>query len=203
MKFGAVLWKEWVIFKRKFISTTLGSIVGPLLYLIAFGWGVGKSVTMEGVSYMAFVIPGIVAMNAMTNSYSPIANDINISRIYGQTFEATMTAPINMGVFVSARITAGAIRGFYSAVLILGVSYIFHPSMALDWYFMLLLILNCMVFSAIGFIAGILIDSHADMAKVTNFIITPMSFLCGTFFHLTDSHGSWKQYSVFCRLLRQ
>ena len=59
MKFGAVLWKEWVIFKRKFISTTLGSIVGPLLYLIAFGWGVGKSVTMEGVSYMAFVIPGI------------------------------------------------------------------------------------------------------------------------------------------------
>lgn len=184
MKFRAVLWKEWIVFKRKFVGTTLGSVIGPLLYLIAFGWGLGKSVTMGTGSYTAFVIPGIIAMNSMTNSYSPIANDINISRIYGQTFESTMTAPVNMGVFAAARITAGAIRGFYSALLILAVSYLFQSDLKVDWYFLLVLVMNCFVFSAIGFIAGIVIDSHADMSKVTNFIITPMSFLCGTFFPL-------------------
>ncbi len=112
MRFWAVLWKEWIVFRRKFFSTTLGMMVGPLLYLIAFGWGLGDAVQMNGVSYIAFVIPGIVAMNSMTNSYSPIANDINISRTYGQTFESTMTAPINMGVYTIARITAGAVRGY-------------------------------------------------------------------------------------------
>ncbi len=184
MRFWAVLWKEWIVFRRKFFSTTLGMMVGPLLYLIAFGWGLGDAVQMNGVSYIAFVIPGIVAMNSMTNSYSPIANDINISRTYGQTFESTMTAPINMGVYTIARITAGAIRGIYSAALILLLSLLFQSDLRIDWYFLLMLALNCLVFSSIGFIAGILINSHADMTKVTNFVITPMSFLCGTFFSL-------------------
>ena len=184
MSFGAVLWKEWVVFRRRFVSTTLGMIIGPLLYLIAFGWGVGAAVQMDGTSYIAFVIPGIVALNSMTNSFSPIANDINISRIYGQTFEATMTAPINMRIYTIARILAGALRGLYSAVLILILSIFFQSDFRTDWYFWLMLILNCLVFSALGFIAGIKINSHADMAKVSNFVITPMSFLCGTFFAL-------------------
>lgn len=184
MKFMAIIWKDWTIFKRKFFSTSIGMIVGPLLYLIAFGWGLGDSVQMNGVSYIAFVIPGLVAMNSMTNSYSPIANDINISRIYGQTFESTMTAPINMGVYTTARITAGALRGMYGAALILALSCLFQTDLRIDVYFVLILVLNCFVFSSIGFIAGILINSHADMAKVSNFVITPMSFLCGTFFPL-------------------
>lgn len=184
MKFWAILWKEWVIFKRKFFSTSIGMIVGPLLYLIAFGWGLGDSVQMNGMSYITFVIPGLVAMNSMTNSYSPIANDINISRIYGQTFESTMTAPINMAVYTVARIIAGALRGMYGAILILILSSFFQSDLKLTGYFFLMLTLNCLVFSSIGFIVGIVINSHADMAKVSNFVITPMSFLCGTFFPL-------------------
>lgn len=184
MKFTAIIWKEWMIFRRKFFSSSIGMIVGPLLYLIAFGWGLGDSVEMNGMSYIAFVIPGLVAMNSMTNSYSPIANDINISRIYGQTFESTMTAPINMSIYTIARITAGVLRGMYGAVLILALSFLFQSDLAIDGYFVLILLLNCFVFSSIGFIVGIVINSHADMAKVSNFVITPMSFLCGTFFPL-------------------
>ena len=189
MKFYAVLWKEWVVFRRTFFSTSLGMAVGPLLYLIAFGWGLGNTVQMEGTSYLAFVIPGIVAMNSMTNSFSPIAYDINLSRIYGQTFEATMTAPISMKVYTAARILAGALRGVYSACLILLLSLLFRADIYAGGYFWLMLVLNCLVFSSLGFIAGLVINSHADMAKVTNFIITPMSFLCGTFFSLDKFPG--------------
>ena len=184
MKFNAIIWKEWLVFKSKFISTTISALLGPLLYLIAFGWGLGNAVTIDGISYVAFVIPGIIAMNAMTNSFSYLANDINLSRVYYKTFEAVMVAPIRTWVFALARITASAFRGMYSAAIILLLSFFFRVNLHIDWYFVLVLILNCYVFSVIGFIAGILIDSHADMAKVTNFIITPMTFLCGTFFPL-------------------
>jgi len=184
MKFRAVIWKEWVIFRNKFISTTLGALVGPLLYLISFGWGLGNTVQVGDISYTAFVIPGIIAMNSMSSSYGVVANDINISRIYGKTFEALMVAPIQMRTFTVARIIAGALRGLYSAGLILAISFLFQSDLPLDWYFFLVLTLNCLVFASIGFIVGILIDSHGDMAKVQNFVITPMSFLCGTFFPL-------------------
>jgi ABC-type polysaccharide/polyol phosphate export permease len=76
------------------------------------------------------------------------------------------------------------LRCLYSAALIIAASLLFSRGLRLNWYFLLLVVLNAAVFSTLGFIAGLLIDSHADMAKVSNFIVTPMSFLCGTFFPL-------------------
>ena len=184
MKFSSIIWKEWLVFRSRFVSITLSAVIGPLLYLIAFGWGLGNAVTIGEVSYTTFVIPGIIAMTAMTTSYNIVANDINLSRIYSKTFEAVMVAPIRTDVFTLAKITASALYGLYSAALILLISFLFNVSLPLDFYFVLVLILNCYVFSTIGFIVGLLIDSHADMAKVSNFVITPMSFLCGTFFPL-------------------
>ncbi|GHV83790.1 transport permease protein [Spirochaetia bacterium] len=184
MCFTAILWKEYVEFKSKIISITLSALVGPLLYLIAFGWGLGQAMLVNGVPYTAFVMPGILAMNGMTQGFGTIANDINMSRMYQKTFEAVMISPISMPIYTTAKITANVMRSLYSALLIIIVSFLFNAHLKIDFYFCLLLVLNCAVFSAIGFIAGILIDSHADMAKVSNFIITPMSFLCGTFFPL-------------------
>lgn len=184
MTFCAILWRDWIVFRKKWISTSLAAIIGPTLYLIAFGWGLSDSVRVDGMSYTAFVIPGIVAMNAMTSSFNFIANDINLSRIYGKTFEATMISPITSWSYTLAKITAGALRGLYSAALILLVSLLFAPGFVPGGYFLLCLLLNCCVFSSFGVICGMCIDSHADMAKVSSFIITPMSFLCGTFFPL-------------------
>ena len=184
MRFSAIIWKEWVLLKRKFISTTLSAVVGPLLFLTAFGWGLGNAIEMNGGSYIDFIIPGIIAMITMTTSFNVVANDINISRVYAKTFEAVMIAPIRTSTFVLARITASALRGLYGAVLVLLAAFLFQANLQIDWYFILVLVLNCYVFSTIGIIAGLIVDSHADMGKITNFIITPMSFLSGTFFPL-------------------
>ncbi|GHU50466.1 transport permease protein [Spirochaetia bacterium] len=184
MQFGAIIWKEWIQFKKKWISITLSALVGPLLYLTAFGWGLGAAVKVNGLSYIAFIIPGIIAMNAMTNGFGVIANDINLSRNYMKTFEAVMIAPLGMAVYTVARIIANTLRCLYGAALIIGLSALFQSPPRIDWYFILIVTLNCIVFSTIGFIAGILITSHPDMGKVSTFVITPMSFLCGTFFPL-------------------
>lgn len=194
MQFTTILWQEYVIFKRKFWSITTGSMIAPILYLIAFGWGLGSGMKVGGASYISFVIPGIIALSSMTMSFSTIANNINISRIYDKTFEEFMIAPVRMTVYTAAKITAGALRGLYSAIIIIFLSVIFNAGLHIDAYFILIIVLNCLVFSALGFTAGIVIDSHADMGKFTNFIITPMSFLCGTFFPLDKMPFGLKEF---------
>jgi len=194
MQFTTILWQEYIIFKRKFWSITTGSMIAPVLYLIAFGWGLGSGMKVGGTSYVSFVIPGIIALSTMTMSFSTIANNINISRIYDKTFEEFMIAPMNMFIYAIAKITAGALRGMYSALLIIILSVIFNAGVHIDLYFIFIIVLNCFVFSALGFTAGIVIDSHADMGKFTNFIITPMSFLCGTFFPLDKMPFGLKEF---------
>jgi ABC-type polysaccharide/polyol phosphate export permease len=184
IQFGAIIGREWIQFKNRWISITAGALVGPLLYLTAFGWGLRGAITVNGADYIGFLIPGIIAMNAMTGGFGIIANDINLSRNYMKTFEAVMIAPVRMSLYTLARVTANTLRSLYGSALIIAVSLCFHASPAIDGYFIMVLILNCYVFSFLGFIAGILITSHPDMAKVSNFVITPMSFLCGTFFPL-------------------
>lgn len=200
MQFTTILWQEYIIFKRKFWSITTGSMIAPILYLIAFGWGLGSGMKVGGASYISFVIPGIIALSSMTMSFSTIANNINISRIYDKTFEEFMIAPVSMTVYTAAKITAGALRGLYSAIIIIFLSVIFNAGLHIDAYFFLIIVLNCLVFSALGFTAGVVIDSHADMGKFTNFIITPMSFLCGTFFPLDKMPFGLKEFIWFLPL---
>jgi ABC-type polysaccharide/polyol phosphate export permease len=184
IQFSAITGREWIQFKNKWISITASALVGPLLYLAAFGWGLRGAITVDGADYVSFLVPGIIAMNAMTSSFGTIANDINLSRIYMKTFEAAMIAPVRMSLYTLARVTANTLRSLYGSALIIAVSLCFRACPAIDGYFLLALTMNCYVFSLLGFIAGILITSHPDMAKVTSFVITPMSFLCGTFFPL-------------------
>ncbi|CAA7603223.1 ABC transporter integral membrane type-2 domain protein [Acididesulfobacillus acetoxydans] len=184
MGLAAIMWQEYVYFKRKFWSITLGSMISPVLYLIAFGWGLGGGMHGGGGDYINFIIPGIVGLTTMTASFSAIGNSINISRLYEKTFEEFMVAPLNMWVYAIGKVVAGAFRGLYSGWLIILLALVFRTKIDIHPYFVLMMVLNCLTFSAIGFTVGILIKSHADMAKFSNFIITPMAFLCGTFFPL-------------------
>lgn len=182
MGLQGILWQEFCVFRRKIVGTTLGFLVSPILYLVAFGWGMGSNVEVAGVSYMAYIIPGIIGMNTMMTSFSNTANTINISRIFYKTFEDYMISPINMTVYALGKIIAGACYGIYSATLIMVMVLIFTSDLVITPYFILVALLNCFVFAALGFLMGLLVNSHSDMAKFTSFVITPMSFLCGTFF---------------------
>lgn len=194
MKFMMILWQDYVLFKARFWGITTGTMIAPVLYLIAFGWGLGSGMKVGGTSYINFVIPGIIALTTMSISFSTIANDINIGRTYTKTFEEFMIAPVSMFVYSAAKITAGALRGMYAALIIILLALVFRAGLQIDFYFVLITILNCFVFSAFGFTAGLIIESHGDMYKFSNFIITPMSFLCGTFFPLDKMPMGIKEF---------
>ena len=80
MEVFTVLWREFIFFKRRFLKITISAIMTPLLYLIAFGWGLGKDIVIEGATYMHFVIPGIIALTTMNTSFNAVSVRINISK---------------------------------------------------------------------------------------------------------------------------
>jgi Nod factor-specific ABC transporter NodJ protein len=197
-----ILLQEFMVFKRKWVATSLGMLISPMLYLIAFGWGLGSDIELSGMSYLDYVIPGIIAMSTMMISFSNTANTVQISRLYYETFEGYMISPIKMSVYATGKIMAGACYGLYSATIITIVIGIFNGFAMVNPFFVILAILNSLVFSSLGFLLGLLVKSHAGMSKFTNFIITPMSFLCGTFFPLDKMPDAIK-YLIYVLPLTQ
>ena len=182
MNIKTVLWYEYQIFRSRFWSQTASHLISPTLYLIAFGWGLGDKMSVNGMPYIQFVIPGIIAMTTMTTSFGSVANNLNVSRIYDKVFEEFMTAPIRTWEYTVGKVLGGALRGLYAATLILLLSFVFRASLSINLSFIVLIILNALVFSALGFVIGMVIESHLDMSRFNSFIILPMSFFCGTFF---------------------
>ncbi|MBM7868114.1 ABC transporter permease [Heliobacterium gestii] len=180
--FYAVLLREYWFFRSRFWQFTTSAMISPILYLIAFGWGLGKVVQMEGISYFNFIIPGIVALSTMNASFNAVATPTSIARLYDKTYEEYITAPIRVWSYAAGKIIAGALRGTYSAAILLTLTVLLRAEVHITAGFVLLLFLNSLVFASLGFLAAMKIRSHPDMTRFTSYFITPMSFLCGTFF---------------------
>lgn len=133
---------------------------------------------------MHYIIPGIIAMSTMHTSFNAVSIRISVARLHEKSFEYYMTAPINMYLLTFGYVLAGALRGFYAGLIILLVSYFFGTYIHLSFSFLLICFLNSMLFAAFGYFAAMVINTHYDMNRFTSFVITPMTFLCGTFFSL-------------------
>lgn len=185
MEVFTILWREFLFFKRRIFNITTAAIINPLLYVIAFGWGLGADVKIEGTTYMHFVIPGIIALSTMNTSFSAISTRLNVSRLYEKSFEYYLTSPVNMKLLAFGHILAGAFRGMYASILVFFISCLFKIYIPINFYFILICFLNSFLFSAFGYGAALTINSHYDMGRFNTFVMTPMSFLCGTFFSLS------------------
>ncbi|MGM9571922.1 MAG: ABC transporter permease [bacterium] len=182
MHFYPVLWREILAWKHEFGKIFLTSIIGPLLYLITFGWGLGRAVPMGGVNYLDFVLPGVIALSSLTSSYNSISTDLNIRRIMYKTFEQYVLAPLSITGVVLGEVIAGMLRGLFSCSLIIALGYIFGAQFQLSLQFLLVLLISCFGFSSLGVTAAMLCSTHREMAMFSGLCITPMSFLAGTFF---------------------
>jgi ABC-type multidrug transport system permease subunit len=178
-----VLYRELKVFSKRARKQILASLVSPLLFLVAFGWGFGRSVTMEGVPYLAFLIPGLIAMSSLNQSYG-IAQEINISRFYFHVFDEFLIAPVSPLGIVLGEVLYGMFRGLLSAALILLVALPFGVPFSPSPLFVAALALHTFIFAALGVALAMLVQDHAGQAAITNFVITPMIFLGGTFFSL-------------------
>ncbi|HEY4544736.1 MAG TPA: ABC transporter permease [Tissierellaceae bacterium] len=184
MEVFTILWKEILFFKRRMFNIVTAAMINPLLYMIAFGWGLGSDVQVEGYTYMHFVIPGIIAMTTMNTSFSAMSVRLNSTRLHERSFEFYLTSPVNMKLLALGFILSGALRGMIAASLVILVSTLFGVYINITSGFIIICFLNSFLFAALGYGAAMTINSHYDINRFSTFIMTPMSFLSGTFFSL-------------------
>ncbi|CUH94644.1 putative membrane protein [Propionispora sp. 2/2-37] len=177
-----VFWRDWLVLKRRLGRYVFARMISPLLYLVAFGWGIGRNISVGQSNYLDFIVPGIVALNSMTISFNAVGSPLNMSRLYHKTLEEYLIAPIGAVSFVTGKILAGVLRGMISSAVIICLSFLFGAQFLVNGYFLLILVLNCALFAALGFVAAMYLNSHEDMSNFSTYVLLPMSFLCATFF---------------------
>lgn len=176
-----VFWRDFIVLKRRMTKFILSRMVAPMLYLVAFGWGLGRSIEVNSGSYLDFLVPGIMALNSMNISFNSIT-PVHAERIYHKSLEEYIIAPIWSDAFVIGKVLAAVLRGLISSAIIVLLAMAFGAHLTLTPLFIIVLILNCIIFAEIGFLAAMKINTYEEMGQVNTYILLPMSFLCGTFF---------------------
>jgi ABC-type multidrug transport system permease subunit len=182
MNFYPIIWKEMILIRKKPWRFLASSLVMPVLYLATFGWGLGRGMNMGGGTYLEFVLPGILALSAMNNSFTPVSTSLNISKLYTKTLEEVLVSPVSPWDIALGRTLTGFARGLFSALMLLLVGLVSGVHLHLSPAFFVVLSLTAFCFGAAGVAAAMITRTHEDMANFNSFFILPMSFLAGTFF---------------------
>jgi len=162
------------------------TLVTPVLYLLAFGYGLGRGASIEGFSYLEFVIPGILALTAMTTAFNTSGLKLHVDRLFYKCFDETLMSPVSTFSIIMGKTLIGVVRGLLSSAALLIACLVFSPLPAVSLLFPLTLIVTCLVFSFLGVIIALVSKTHQDMTLFMSLVILPMSFLSGTFFSLSQ-----------------
>ena len=194
-----VFWRDWIVLKRRMVKFILSRMVAPTLYLVAFGWGLGRSIQVDSGTYLDFLVPGILALNSMNISFNSIT-PVHTERLFFKSLEEYLISPINPDSYVIGKMLAPIFRGLISSAIILLMAWLFGADLTITPLFLVILILNCLVFAEIGFLAAMKISSHEEMSQVNTYILLPMSFLCGTFFKTSTMPDVFRWFIEFLPL---
>src|SRR6186713_768122 len=182
--------------------TLLQSIVSPVvstsLYFVVFGAAIGSRITeVEGVSYGTFIVPGLVMLSVLTQSITNASFGIYFPKFVGTIYEI-LSAPISYFEIVIGYVGAAATKSIILGLIILATAALFVPLHILHPFWMtLFLLLTAVTFSLLGFIIGIWADGFEKLQLVPLLIITPLSFLGGTFYSISVLPPIWQVVTLF------
>ncbi len=181
--------------------TLLQSIVSPVistsLYFVVFGSAIGSRITqVEGISYGAFIVPGLVMLSLLTQSVSNASFGIYFPRFTGTIYEL-LSAPISYLEIVISYVGAAATKSIILGLIILATAALFVPlHIAHPFWMLLFLVLTAITFSLLGFIIGIWADNFEKLQLVPLLIITPLTFLGGSFYSVSMLPPAWQTVTL-------
>ena len=196
----SVLWVDIRFLRRHWLRTLATSLVNPILYVVAFGYGLGRGISFEGYSYLEFVIPGILALTAMSSSYGGAGLKLHVDRLFYKCFDEYLMSPISFFSLAVGKALIGVVRGLIASIALLIVSVIISPTLIISPLFVLVLVSSCFVFAFLGVLIGLVAKSHQDMGTFSTLVILPMTFLSGTFFSLSQLPEAVKAVLYFLPL---
>ena len=192
----------YVFEMARFFRTLLQSFVSPVistsLYFVVFGAAIGSRIDqVEGVSYGAFIVPGLIMLSVMTQAISNASFGIYFPKFIGTIYEL-LSAPVNFLEIVLGYVGAAATKALFIGIVILGTSALFvdltiqHPIAMLVF-----LVLTCLSFALFGFIIGIWAGNFEQLQLIPLLIVTPLVFLGGSFYSISMLPPVWQTISFF------
>jgi ABC-2 type transport system permease protein len=182
--------------------TIMQSIVSPVLstslYFVVFGAAIGSRISeIEGISYGAFIVPGLIMLSILTQSISNASFGIYFPRFTGTIYEV-LSAPVSYFEIVVSYVGAAATKSIMLGLIILATATLFVPLRIEHPIWMILfLVLTSVTFSLFGFIIGIWADGFEKLQLIPLIVITPLAFLGGSFYSIDMLPPFWQAVSLF------
>lgn len=186
--------KECTRFLRIWVQTLVPPAITMTLYFIIFGSIVGERIgEMGGRPYMEFIVPGLIMMSVITNSYSNVASSF-FSAKFQRNIEEMLVAPVSTAVIIAGYVGGGVARALVVAVIVTLVSFLFVDNVQLHHGVILVLtvILTSTLFSLAGLINAVYAKTFDDISIVPTFVLTPLTYLGGVFFSISLLPGIWQ-----------
>lgn len=168
--------------RRHLPETLISALMGPLLYLVAFAYGMRAGDSEAGVSYIAYSIPGIIAMTSMTAGFTSSAQKIMIQRLFHSSFDEMILCPLHTSSIVFGKAMVGMIRGLMGCLILMAIGLTLTPEIIAGPGLVVAALFSCVTFSLLGVAAGLLARSSATLNLFSSLVIMPMTFMCGTLF---------------------
>ena len=184
--------------RRTLMQSIAAPVISTALYFVVFGAAIGaRMVKIEGVSYGAFIIPGLIMMSLMTQSVANASFGIYMPKFSGTIYEI-LSAPISGIEIVAGYVGAAATKSIILGLLILATARLFVSfEIAHPLFMITFLILIAVTFSMFGFVIGIWADGFEKLQIVPLMIITPLAFLGGSFYSISMLPPVWQRVALF------
>ena len=189
--------REILRFTRIWVQTVLPPVITTALYFVIFGNLIGPRIgEMQGFDYMEFIIPGLIMMAVITNSYANV-----VSSFYGSKFqrhiEEMLISPVPSYIILIGFLAGGVSRGLIVGIAVTSVSLIFNPLNIHSLPVMFsMIILTAILFSLAGLINGVYANSFDDISIVPTFVLTPLTYLGGIFYSINMLPDFWQTVSL-------
>ncbi len=195
---GAIYRFEMSRFFRTLTQSFISPVLSTSLYFVVFGTAIGSRIQeVEGVSYGAFIVPGLIMLSVVMLAISNASFGIYFPKFIGTIYEL-LSAPVNFIEIVVGYVGAAATKSLFVGVVILITASFFvelrieHPLAMVAF-----LVLTCLSFSLLGFIVGIWASNFEQMSLIPQLVVTPLIFLGGTFYSISMLPPVWQTITLF------
>jgi ABC-2 type transport system permease protein len=184
--------------RRTLMQSIISPVISTSLYFVVFGAAIGSRFPeVGGVSYGAFIVPGLIMLSVLTQSLSNASFGIYFPKFTGTIYEL-LSAPVSSFEVIVSYVGAAATKSIILGVIILATAWLFVPLRVEHPFWMILfLVLTSVTFSLFGFIIGIWADGFEQLQLIPLLIITPLTFLGGSFYSIDMLPPFWQTVSLF------
>jgi ABC-2 type transport system permease protein len=194
---AAIYGTEMQRFFRTVFQSLISPVISTVLYFVVFGAAIGSRIqTIDGVAYGAFIVPGLIMLSLLTQSISNASFGIHFPRFIGTIYEI-LSAPVSYLEVVIGYVGAAASKSILIGCVILATAGFFVPlHIAHPFWMVLFLLLTAFTFSLFGFIIGIWADGFEKLQIIPMLVITPLTFLGGSFYSIKVLPEFWRTVSL-------